>query len=385
MAVSPDSAPLSIAAMRLHRIQIPLKRSFSHALSDRAQTDAVLVELIDAQGASGWGEILPRPYVTGEDVPTVLERTAPDLATAVLGQTFADVASVLQCLRTTLRDCSGALATMAGIELATLDLAGNRLGFAAADCLGEFRGPELPAGVIIGFDTRTEKLARYCAVLRLSGKKFVKVKVGLADDVQRCALVTKVFGPKVPLRIDANAAWSPKEAVQALADIAAVAPLHSVEQPVAKDDIEGLAYVRREGGVPVMADESVCSMEDADRLIAADAVDIFNVRPGKHGGLLASVALCQRAREAGVRIHLGTLVGETGILSRAAELLGRCVPGLDCLDGKGQNAWLLQQDVLGHPTHGPDAPAIDAPGLGIKVQEDRVAQFRLLPPTTFSA
>ncbi|MEM6992500.1 MAG: enolase C-terminal domain-like protein [Myxococcota bacterium] len=374
--------PMQIQSATLHRIQIPLKRSFSHALSERSGTDAVLVCLRDDQGNTGWGEVLPRPYVTGESVESVLTEHAPRLLGGLLGASLGGRDDAVAQVARVLADCEGALATVTGLELSLLDLAGKRFGFSLASCLGAHRGPELPAGVVIGFDTKSEKLARYCAVLRLSKKRHVKIKVGLADDVERCRTVAGVFGPDVPLRLDANAAWSPEQAVRALAEIAEVCTIHSIEQPVAREDIAGLAKVRRESGVPVMADESVCSLQDAERLIAADAADIFNVRAGKHGGVLASRTLCERAQAAGVRLHLGTLVGETGILSRAAEVFGRCQPGLDCLDGKGQNAWLLQQDVLLQPSEGSGAPSIDALGLGVEVDPDRVAALRVQPAVT---
>jgi len=373
---------MRVVSVTLHRVQIPLKRTFAHALSERSSTDAVLVQLQDETGACGWGEILPREYVTGETVESVLTDHAARLAAVVMARELSDKADVIALLGSALDGCEGALATMAGFDLALVDLAGKQLGFSAASCLGSHRGPDLPGGVVIGFETKTAKLARYCAVLRLSKKRHIKIKVGLDDDVERCRLVASVFGPDVPLRVDANAAWTPAQAIAQLKALGEVCNLHSVEQPVPKEDIAGLAEVRRHSGVPVMADEAVCSEADALRLIEAEAADIFNVRPGKHGGLIASARVCARAADAGVRIHLGTLVGETGILSRAAEVFGRCQPGLDCLDGKGQNLWLLAHDVLRTPTAGESAPSLDAHGLGIEVDEASVATFRVQPPTT---
>lgn len=368
---------MRIASATLHHVQIPLRKSFAHALSDRSGTDAVLVELADEDGTVGWGEILPRAYVTGETVASVWRDQAVRLLGSVLGQTVADQDAALALARGLVSPAESALATACGVELALLDLCGRRLGFSLASCLGEFRGPELPAGVVIGFETPTETLGRYCAVVRLAGKRHIKVKVGLPDDVARCAAVAQVFGADTPLRIDANAAWTPTETLDKLRALAEVCPLHSVEQPVAKTDLEGLRYVRQHGGTPVMADESVCALADADALIEADAVDWFNVRLGKHGGVLASAAVCARAQQAGVRVHLGTLVGETGILSRAAEVFGQCQPGLDCLDGKGQNRWLLRHDVLQSL---PEAPTLAAHGLGVNIDRQLVLAASVADP-----
>jgi muconate cycloisomerase len=143
--------------------------------------------------------------------------------------------------------------------------------------------------------------------------------------------------------------------------------IESVEQPVAGDDIEGLRRVRLETGIPVMADESLCSLDDGSRLVEAGAADVFNIRVGKCGGLLGSLRLTELARASGLGVHLGALVGETAVLSRAAELFGRSVPGFACLEGKGQNRFLLEGDI-GEEESG-------APGLGVALRADWLAKY----------
>jgi len=277
------------------------------------------------------------------------------------------------------------LATFGGFETALLDLSGRRFGFSLADVLGGELGPALPAGVIIGFDTATADLKRQCVGLRWKGHTHIKVKVGLPDDVQRLAMITKVFGPEVPLRLDANAAWNADEAVERLAAFAEI-PLASIEQPVPADDLEGMRVIRERSGIPVMADEAVCTLDDAQRLVEARAADIFNVRPGKHGGALASLAIVDCAKKAGIGVHLGTLVGESGVLSRVAEVLGRCVSGFACLDGKGQNRFLLEGDVLRPTTVDATAtPDLDSPGLGVEVDPETISQRSVCEPLELCA
>jgi L-Ala-D/L-Glu epimerase len=325
----------------------------------------VLVELVDDAGTRGWGEVLPRAYVTGETLDSVLDEHGPRLCARWVGVELGDRDDVVAFLRADIDRQGGALATFGGLELALLDAAGQRFGFALADVLGGIRGPELPAGVIIGFEVATEALARHCAALRFGKRRHIKVKVGLPDDEARMAIIAGVFGD-LPLRIDANAAWPADVAVRRLRALARF-PIASIEQPVDKDDLAGLRRIRQEVGMKVMADESVCTLADARALADAQAVDIFNVRLGKMGGVLAAARICELARERGIEVSLGTMVGETGVLSRASEVFGRCVPGFDCLDGKGQNRHLLAEDVLA-----PDPPRDDAPGLGVRVDIDRV-------------
>ena len=127
-----------------------------------------------------------------------------------------------------------------------------------------------------------------------------------------------------------------------------------------------------------MADEGVCSLADADRLIEEEAADLFNLRLGKCGGVLASARLAERARAHGIECNLGTLVGETGILSRAAEVFGRFIPGFACLDGKEQNLSLLSDDILADPTQAQDGP-VSAPGLGADVSPEQVCRYAAAP------
>jgi L-alanine-DL-glutamate epimerase-like enolase superfamily enzyme len=368
---------MRIAEIALHRLCVPLQQAFVHAAGSRAASELALVELVDDAGLRGWGEVLPRAYVTGETLDDVFERHGPRIAASWLGREFAERLEVLAFVGAEIDD--GALATFGGFELALLDLAGQRLGFALADVLGGMQRPELPAGVIIGFEIPTEKLERHCAALRFGKRRHVKIKVGLPDDEARMTIVAGVFGD-LPVRIDANAAWTADEAIARLSALARF-PISSVEQPVAKDDLAGMARIRRELGMKVMADESCCTLADARSLLAAHAADVFNVRLGKMGGVVAAARICELARDAGIEVSLGTMVGETGVLSRASEVFGRCVPGFDCLDGKGQNRHLLAEDVLA-PT--PDSPRDDAPGSGVRVDIDRVHALSVREPLVFT-
>jgi L-alanine-DL-glutamate epimerase-like enolase superfamily enzyme len=217
-------------------------------------------------------------------------------------------------------------------------------------------------------------LPRYCAVLLLRGKRLIKVKVGRADDLERLTIIADAA--RGPLRLDANGAWaSAEDAVRALRAMAAI-PIASIEQPLPPADLEGARRIREETGLAVMADESLCTLADAERLIEARAADVFNIRIGKCGGVLGALRLVERARASGLGCQLGTLVGETGLLTRAAEIFGRFVPGFDCLDGKRQNESLLQQDILDPPSEAWTAPAL-TPGLGVRVSVERIHAHRV--------
>jgi L-Ala-D/L-Glu epimerase / N-acetyl-D-glutamate racemase len=369
---------MRIVDVTVHRIAIPFRQPFGHALHWREKADAVILCIASDGRARGWGEILPRRYLGGGTVEAVLSRELPDLVQSWRGRSFESAEQVMEALRDERPLGPRSLATYAGWEIAMLDLAGKVFGFAAGDVLGRIIGPELEPGVVIGFDVTTEFLERHCLLLRLAGRRHIKVKVGRPDDLRRLEIVNAVFGPAVPIRVDANASWSEEEAVTQ------VRRMHrwnvcSVEQPVTAHDLHAMRHVREKTGMPVVADESLCTMQDALSIIQAGAADVFNIRIAKCGGFLASHALVKLARDWGIICQLGTLVGETGILSRASEVFGERVEGFQFLEGKLQNRQLLVQDIL------QESAIRGKHGLGITVAEERIARWATpAAPTMFA-
>lgn len=367
---------MRITGVTAYHVCIPFRRPFGHSLKWREKTETIILCVQCDSGSTGWGEILPRAYLTGETIAGVLSRELPRLALPWLGQSFEDPLHVLAALREEEQDHkSAALATRAGWELAVLDLAGKTFGFEAGDVLGHTRAPQLAPGVVIGFDVPTDMLERHCVLVRLAGRRHVKVKVGRADDLRRLQIMNAVLGPGIPIRVDANSAWSVDEAISQSRRMQRF-NVCSVEEPVRARDLDGMRKVRQETGMTVVADESLCSLADGRSIISAHAADVFNIRIGKCGGLLASLDLVTLAREAGLECQLGTLVGETGILSRASEIFGERVWGFDFLDGKGQSRRLLVQDVV--EASGRDARNVH--GLGITASLKSIARFAASAP-----
>jgi muconate cycloisomerase len=320
----------------------------------------------------GWGEVLPRSYLDGGTIAKALSRELPDLVESWRGRIFENGDQVVAALREEHHRGSRSLATRAGWELALLDLAGKTFGFPAGDVLGRRVGAELEAGAVIGFDVPAEELEKYCLWLRLAGRRHIKMKVGRGDDLLRLQIVNAVLGPTVPIRVDANGAWSVDEAISQVRQMRYL-NVCSVEQPVSARDLDAMRKVRDKTGMAVVADESLCSLEDACSIVKVRAADVFNIRIAKCGGLLASLDLVKLARDSGLSCQLGTLVGETGILSRASEIFGERVEGFNFLEGKRQNRQLLVQDIV------EDSGAHGMHGLGITVAEESLARWRLLP------
>lgn len=369
---------MRITRLNAHWIRIPFRSPFVHALHARNGTNAIVVTVESEDGQLGVGEILPRSYLTGETLEDTWHRQVPTLAARWVNRTFTIRDDVLVALARELDRCERHLAALAGLELAVLDLSGKTFGFPVGQILGSNELPQLPAGVVIDFGIPTNQLEKHCALLRLCGLRHIKVKVGLPDDLQRLEVIQGSLGPEQELRLDANAAWTLDAAIYNLRKWRRF-NIRSVEQPVPAGNIDGMRAVRVKTGVPVVADESLCTLDDAEALVRGQAADIFNIRLGKMGGLLASLRLVRFAREAGIRCELATLVGETGILSHAAEIFSRRIYGFEFLEGKGQNRKLLAEDIV---EAAPSIKGATPSGLGIHLTAS-LDQMSVCVPLSF--
>lgn len=208
------------------------------------------------------------------------------------------------------------------------------------------------------------------------GIRQIKVKVGTPDDAVRLEAVRKAVGDEVEWRADANGAWNADESVEQLRHLAKF-KLAAIEQPVPADDLEGMKRVRAESGVPVMADESLVTLEQARRLIELGACDYFNIRLSKNAGIAGSLAIARLAHEANIKIQVGAQVGETGILSAAGRTFAAHLPALEFAEGSF-GTWLLAEDVTFESVafgFGGRAPLLKSRGLSVTVNEEALERF----------
>jgi L-alanine-DL-glutamate epimerase-like enolase superfamily enzyme len=200
-----------------------------------------------------------------------------------------------------------------------------------------------------------EEMARTAA--RMAGYPILKLKLGSDDDAARLAAVREAR-PDARLFIDANAAWSAEEALRQLEDLLPFG-LEMVEQPVPRDDIAGLGEVQAHLDVPVVADESVQTLDDVERLAAA-GVQGINLKLMKIGGLAPALEMLRRGRELGQRIMLGCMI-ETSIGVTAMAHLAGLADWLD-LDAP----LLVRNDPFdGLQYDGAYVGLPDRPGIGV--------------------
>ena len=257
------------------------------------------------------------------------------------------------------------------IELGLLDWAFRR----ADESIGEWLLPARQfvaySGVIdVAEPARAVAMAeRYAS----AGIDNVKVKVGLGNDVSRVEAVRAVMGPRARIRIDANGAWTAPNAILAIQALEHIG-LEAVEQPVAAADLAGMHLVRAETGIPVVANESLITQEDAQHLIDGRACDVFNIRVSKCGGLLAAREIAELGIASELRMQVGAQIGETSLLSAAGRHLAAHLSSVESVEGSF-GTYFLVEDVTAEPVMfglGGWGDVQFGPGLGVEVDGEVV-------------
>lgn len=365
----------------IYALSIPFVGSFSHAAKTRIFSDSIVVRLTTENGVVGYGEGAPRPYVTGEDVrkslrymqghlwpriaqidfPTLTLTFKAERCLSVIGEGFND------------KKKPGGIvawnASEAAFELALIDCLLKEQKIPLSKVLPPKRSQVVYSGVITsGSKEKAAQIAQYFKTL---GLHQIKVKVDGKGDRERLRAVREIMGEEVSIRIDANGAFSVKEAIKVLSQLSDMR-IECVEQPIARGRVPDLARVKSAIAIPVMADESLVTLEDAEELIALRACDLFNLRISKCGGIYKTLRLAALARKAGIRLQLGAQVGETAILSAAGRHLAAYLDQVDFVEGSF-GTMLLKEDIVQEPVdfgRGGRAPLLGGAGLGIKIRDD---------------
>ncbi len=332
------------------------------------------MEIQDHHGQKGYGEGTPRPYVTGEQ-PRDTTRALTELSREISGRDFASEDAILSFLEGLCKNGypGTAPSALCALELALLDLLSKRLGVPVWKLFHS-----RPASETITYSSILPLLDEKPrqAILRLTKEyKIRQIKTKASDidsTVKVVEEITRALGEDTDIRIDANAAFSSKDAVRLVSALKKKGlSISCMEQPVAKDDLEGLKKVEDDSGIPVIADESLCSDEDLEKIVSNKSCSGINVRLSKCGGMLKSVKIAERAKKAGMFCQLGCHVGETSVLSAAGRHLAALCGPFRFVEGC-YSRFLLKDDVAEPPLEfglfgNTNVP--EKPGLGVDVTE----------------
>ena len=307
--IPPGVLGASVVGTSAVRVRIPFRRPFVTAAGTWLERDGWIVRLHAADGRVGVGEASLDPAADSADLDA--------LAAAVRSYVADDTEPV-------------DLAVKGAIAAAALDLGLVALD-ADTDAPAPTPAPAPAPTVAVNATIATEDLAASVADARAAverGFTTLKLKGGLerstSELVTRLAAVRDAVGPGVALRLDVNGAWDPATARDRLRGLAAIR-LAYVEQPIPAGDPAALARLRAASPIPIAADESVSSLAAARSLLAAGAVDVLVVKPGRVGGPVVALAIAREAEAAGVDVTISTLL-ETGVGLTAALRVAACLP-----------------------------------------------------------
>lgn len=367
-------------------VQIPLKTKIRHASYTRRMTDSVVVRCRLADGTEGWGEGLPREYVTGETIESAFELIRETPLSEQLGanlETLEEAIGVCEQFKLNRpkpdpRNCYGNSIRCA-IELSILDAVCRATDRPLSEITARFgpaAGVRIPqdkvqySAVITSSSPIKQRIKSF--LIRLHGFHQTKVKVGVegVDDEVSLRRIRRLVGSEMDIRIDANEAWT-CENLEAKFEPLVKFGITSIEQPVHHNEVDGLAKLRQKLAAPIMLDESLCSVEDGQRAIESGTCDLFNIRISKCGGFLNSLKIAALAHQAGLGYQLGCQVGETGILSAAGRHFATSVGNIRYLEGSYDSFLVKERLTHENLTWGRRgiAPALNGLGLGVSIDE----------------
>jgi L-Ala-D/L-Glu epimerase / N-acetyl-D-glutamate racemase len=351
-----------IAEVRTHRVSAALHTPFVTALRRTSTVDSLVVEILDEDGRSGFGEAPQVWRVTGASVAGARACVTEVLAPLLRGRDPDELTLTCRAVR---RAVVGNEAAKAAVDVALHDLAARRMGVPLVRLLGG-RARRVPTDVTLAAGS-AQALAAAADERVREGFRVLKIKVGTdaAGDPARVRAVRSAAGERARIRLDANQGWTAREAVRVIRAVEdAGLGVELVEQPVHRADLAGLAWVSERVDTPILADEAVFGVPDLLEVIRRRAADLVNIKIAKCGGLAPAATLLAVAEEHG----LGTMVGsmmETQVGVGAAASLA-AAHGTSAVNDLDAAWWLASAPVEGGVRYERGEIVLpDGPGLGL--------------------
>ena len=317
---------LGIEQIEVYLVTLGYKEPFRIAPGASTESHNVIVKVVTDYGVVGWGESSPSERVTGETAETVI-KTLDKIAPKLIGMCPLRIEQDVDVMDSVVE---GNPAAKAAIDIALHDILGKTGHKPLFMLMGGYR-TEVLTDITLSIKS-PKKMAEDAVKAVKKGFKALKVKVGVdpAEDVERIKMIRTAIGGKMQIRVDANQGWTPRQALEALNKMKKF-NIQFAEQPVPAEDLKGLVEVRKNSPIPIMADESVHSPEDALRLIQAEAVDFINIKLMKSGGILKGRKIAAVAEAAGIPCMIGCM-GESEIGIAAGAHLAAAVKNIQHAD-----------------------------------------------------
>ncbi|SEN33571.1 muconate cycloisomerase [Paenisporosarcina quisquiliarum] len=319
-----------IKSIETFDVAIPLTKPFKTALRTVTTAYSVYVTIVTSDGLVGYGEAPPTHVITGESMDSIRYAINEVIAPQLIGLNILQSEQVFQKLNTALVRNTSA---KAAVDMAIHDILARYAGLPLYQFLGGYRDT-IETDFTVSVNDPAE-MADDAEQYIKDGFKVLKVKVGIGDikdDIERIHAIRKRVGMTPNLRLDANQGWNAKEAVKAISLMEdAGLSIEFVEQPVPAWDLEGLKYVTDHTYTPIMADESVFTVQDAKQVLKIRAADLINIKLMKSGGIYHGKKINALAEANGVGCMVGSMI-ETKLGITAAAHFAASQPNIRYYD-----------------------------------------------------
>jgi L-alanine-DL-glutamate epimerase-like enolase superfamily enzyme len=375
-AAAPAAFPsmLKIERVEIFGVAVPLVGpGFRNAYITKKAQKSALVRLTAQDGSIGLGNIDPSPGYSVETIEESLDALKGKLAGTVRSLDAANPHRVVEAMDAAL---PGFLDAKAAIELACVDLTARRLGISVHQYLGGALRERVRFNAWIGI-VPPEEAATEARKWFDRGFRSAKVKVGggIQADRDRLKAVREAVGPEMKLRADANAGYSVEDGI-ALGKLLEPFDLQLLEQPVAEDDLAGMAKVRQAIAIPVMADESITDHASLIEVIRADCADIVKLKVMKQGGFLKCRRMLETASAAGLGVVIGHGFG-LGVNTVAEIMLAATsravLEGLECVGPLKTSDDIVTEKL---DLSSGEIALPGGPGLGVELDEEKLRKYR---------
>ncbi len=360
---------LQIDSITLREIRLPLVEPFRISSGVTTTRRILLLELVDADGASTWSECVAGdfPNYSPESIDTATLAIREWLAPRVLGWRFETPEAVAAALAEDLR---GHEMAQAAIEVGAWALAATKAGQSLSALLGGTR-KRIGTGISIGIQNSPEDLADKAEKALAEGYRKIKLKIKPGQDLDYLRAVRERLGPEAPLMADANNAYTLDDAdhLIQLDDF----DLVMVEQPLAWDDVARHAELQRRMRTPICLDESITNIARAEDMIRLRAGRIVNIKPGRVAGFTASKAIHDLCEANDIPVWCGGML-ESGI-GRAYNVALASLPNFTIPGDVSPSSRYWARDVVS-PEWTMDGDGWvdvpEGPGLGVEIDRERI-------------
>ena len=306
---------MRIIDMDLYPLKAPLVQPFRTTTGQHDRLDNILVRIRIPKGITGWGEAAIAPHITGE----TLEATYKNLQDIAVCLTGRDIRCLSELGAFLQEQYPRNMAAVAAVEMAWLDAVCRSRGMPLWRWFATVPPGRLKSDITLVIDSLRK--TRYAAGKYFrQGFRVFKIKIGrdFDQDFSRVVAV-QASAPRARIILDVNQGYTAKQTIEFLKKVRA-SRIHPVllEQPVVRQDIDGLREIKRAGLASVCADESARNAEDCRLLIRHKAVDAVNIKLMK-SGFSESLKMISVARRAGLRLMIGGMMESALAMTAAAH------------------------------------------------------------------